>query len=328
MLNLNFSFNSIIPWVILISLAVYVGGLSYYARHRSLPDPEFEFYSETPVRIFLHAQNDSLPVPTVRGVFNNIIEGERQLVEGVRGEDGSFWVRFQVNSPRSALLYIDNMAVEIFLSPDSLLNVHVFPGRAGDWDSLRFDGFTAGICRYYRNKANQFERAHLRAYRNIVGGDSLARMAQRLDSLAIQELGWLLLRSTPDSLPSWFLDFEKNEILYQKAYLKLSNAFDARSRYLDDLPLQNDGAVFSYYYYLYLRSWLQRHSGADNPDALLGAAASRLHGEVRDVFLTNQIFALWQEGDKTTALSEYKRYASLFSRKKYDRFLKRLLNEK
>ena len=43
-------------------------------------------------------------------------------------------------------------------------------------------------------------------------------------------------------------NFEKNEVLYHKAYLKLSKAFnrDVSGEYLDQLPVHNEEAVFSY----------------------------------------------------------------------------------
>lgn len=317
--------NAIIPWVILTLMTVYVFGLSFYANNRKTPEPAFDFYGTTRVQVSLldrGEQQDSSH--NVFGSYNNIIEGAKQHVQATRTPEGYYEVNFRVNSPRSATLFIDDEAVEIFLVPDS--NLHI--SSVYDWqnyklDELAFEGYTAGICGYYHEKEERFGRQHVRAYRTTAYADSMQRHAHILDSLAIQELAYMLIRSAPNDLPDWFIDFEKNEILYQKAYLKLANAYNRETYdgYLDDIPLNDQSAVFSYYYYLYLRTYFQHRTGSTSLSRQLTSADSLLQGEVKDVFLTQNIFSLLSSDKKTEAKAYLEKYLNSFGRRKYERFL-------
>jgi hypothetical protein len=148
-----------------------------------------------------------------------------------------------------------------------------------------------------------------------------------LDSLAIQELAYMLIRSAPNQLPDWFIDFEKNEILYQKAYLKLANAYNREvyEGYLDDIPLNDQSAVFSYYYYLYLRTYFQHRTGSTALPIQLASADTLLKREVKDVYLTQNIFSLLSGEKKEQAQGLLTRYINSFSKKKYERFLRKQL---
>ena len=328
------SFNAIIPWVVVSLMTVYVSGLSYYANNRSVPEPAFDFYGTSDVLLML-ASEQGAGKDVVLGTFNNIIEGERQTVQAEKEEGGEYRISFRVNSPRSAFLYINDEPIEIFLVPDSSLKVTAHYDAEGlEVDSLVFAGYTAGICQYYREKSRKFFRRHIRAYRNTVVADSLSLHAHILDSMAVHELAYLLIRSTPNELPQWFIHFEKNEILYQKAYLKLSNAYNRviYPEYLDQIETNNEEAVFSYYYYLYLRALIQSNiTIQDNQPtsalALISTADTLLQDEVRDVYLTSAIFDFIRTGELQQAAELVARYSGTFSRKKYDRFLQKQLAE-
>lgn len=323
------STNAILPWVILTLMTVYVFGLSFYANNRKTPEPEFDFYGTTSVKVLLDDKNaDQDSSHVVFGTYNNIIEGAKQHVQATFNDEGYYEVNFRVNSPRSATLYIDDEAVEIFLVPDSSL----YLAGIYDWDdlkldSLTFEGYTAGICDYYIEKGMRFGRQHVRAYRTTAYADSLERHAHVLDSLAIQELAYMLIRSAPNQLPDWFIDFEKNEILYQKAYLKLANAYNREvyDGYLDDIPLNDQSAVFSYYYYLYLRTYFQHRTASTALTVQLASADSLLRREVKDVYLTQNIFSILSGERKEQAQGLLNRYINSFSKKKYERFLRKQL---
>jgi hypothetical protein len=113
-------------------------------------------------------------MPVVFGTYNNIIEGERQNAKAVQQDDGQYEVTFWVNSPRSAVLYVDDEAIEIFLVPDSSLQVRaVMNSQKRELDSLEFQGYTAGICQYYREKRN-----------GALGGSTFGPIAPRLTQTA------------------------------------------------------------------------------------------------------------------------------------------------
>ncbi len=321
------STNSILPWVILTSMTVYVFGLSFYANNRKAPEPEFDFYSTTSVILSLEEEGEAEDSShLIFGTYNNIIEGAKQSVQASRNKKGQYEVTFRVNSPRSATVFVDDEALEIFLVPDSNLHIKATYHRDSfKLENLSFQGYTAGICRYYLEKGGRFGRQHVRAYRTTAYADSLRQYAHILDSIAIQELAYLLIRSAPNNLPDWFIDFEKNEILYQKAYLKLANAYnrDVYPGYQDDVPLNDQTAVFSYYYYLYLRTFFQQRTGSNVLEVQLSSADSLLRGEVKDIFLTQHIFSLLSTEKKPQAQKLLGKFIPSFGKKKYERFLRK-----
>lgn len=320
-----------IPWTLTVLLGLYVFALEYYAEHREPPDPSIAFYDTTQVRVQVHAP-EVPPEMYLYAQFNNILEGKRQIVRAT-GEAGRYCLRFLVNSPRPAVLYVNDEPLEIFLVPgDTTLRVDLHWAAPYDRiDSVQFLGVNADICAYYQAKTVRFEQVHLRATRHTVTSGDLKGYASLLDSMAIQELAFVAEREAFSSLPSWFALFEKNEILYQRAYLKLSAAYNrpVDPQLLDRPPINNSGAVFSYYYYLYLNAYFAQLEGDSLPavnyrkqiERHMALADSLLSNGPRDVFMTRVIFQYLNQNRRELANALFRRYRSSFSRPKYVRFL-------
>lgn len=320
-----------VPWTLAILLGLYVFALEYYAEHREPPDPSIAFYDTTIVHVQVHTPGEPLEM-YLDAQFNNILEGKRQTVSAL-GEGGSYRLRFEVNSPRPAMLYANNEPLQIFLVPgDTSLHIDLYWAAPYDRiDSARFTGQNADICEYYQAKALQFRQVHLRATRHTVASLDLTRYAAKLDSMAAQELAFLAEREVFTALPTWFALFEKNEILYQRAYLKLAAAYNREptSEVLDHVLINNPGAVFSYYYYLYLNAYFAQLEGHAStalsyPNQIerhVSLADSLLSGGPRDVFLTRVMFQYLNQGRQELAQELFSTYQGSFSRPKYVRFL-------
>lgn len=331
--------HSAIPWALTVIMGLYVYGLTFYAQNRVPPEPSYDFYDTTCVSIQIH---DPESGHDVYGRFNNIIEGEYELIKA-RLEQEQYKLVFQVNSPRPAMLYIDDKALEIFLVPGDTslkIDVHVNPVTY-QFDSLIFHGRTKNICQYYWDKSVRFDQVHIRSKRGIVTSEDFKSFGAKLDSMAARELAFLAEREIFATLPDWFARFEKTEILYQKAYLKLSAAYnqDVSSDLLDHISIDNQGAVFSYYYYLYLKTFLSNQiqsrtakpTGGDSAQlyaftkAQLQFADSLLSGEPHDVFLTRSIFHQLSQGRPEIAEELLALYEPTFHKQKYVRFLRNQL---
>ena len=328
--------HSAIPWAMTVIMGLYVYGLTFYAKNRVPPEPSYEFYDTTCVVIRVH---DPEAFHDVYGRYNNILEGQYELVKA-RVEANHYKLVFQVNSPRPAMLYVDDQALEIFLVPgDTSLNIDVYVNPLTyQFDSLAFHGRTRNICQYYKDKADRFDQTHIRSKRGIVATGDFDQFTSKLDSMAARELAFLAEREIFAVLPDWFARFEKNEILYQKAYLKLSNAYnqEVSPDLLDQINIDNEGAVFSYYYYLYLKTYLAHYLqklGPPGPKedeaqmlaytkAQLQLADSLLSGEPHDVFLTRSIFHQVKQGKTESAKALLVQYESSFHKQKYVRFLR------
>jgi hypothetical protein len=327
--------NSVYPWLITLALVGLLFSLTYFSNTREKPKPRMNFYTVTDVVVNLHHSDE---IHNVHGMYNNIIEGKKFFVLAERDpETEEYRLQFSVNSPRPAFIYVDEEAIEVFLAPDSTLQLDVFVNPATSQpDSLRFSGSTANISEYYREKAGRFENASLRSHRYLVNEDDLVRYGRILDSLAAAELTFLDSSGSKRQLPKWFLDFERNEIIYHKAYLKLSHAYNREvpADFFDDVLIDNPEAVFSYYYYLFLKSYISMYLGAPETPASeseedhkktalrqIAIADTLLSKEVRDVFVTRIIFKNILNNRLNLAKNLLKKSQKNFTRKKYLRFL-------
>lgn len=328
-------FRTPAPIVITTLMALYLGGLAYYHKFVYQPELKFNFYSTSPVKVQIANANDNY---VVQGVFNNVIEGDRKTISSTKDSINRYCLDFRVNSPRPALIYIEGEAIEIFLVPDSTLHIKVLLDSDGSLDSIDFSGKTAQICQYYHKKNEAFQNAKLRTSRNVVNSQNLLTYSKLLDSLTQVEYRFLDSQKIVYHLPEWFVDFEKNEMLYQKAYLKLSNLSKSAppQGYLDSVKIDNGNAVFSYYYYLYLNTYLKRRISeiaiaADSSKQMempeLQIADTLLKSEVHDVYITRAIFRCLQKNDFALAKSLFEKHKN-FKERKYYRFLNTQFSDK
>lgn len=330
-MNLRF-----VPWLLVVTIAFFVYGLTYYTENKEKPSPSYDFYEPAIVQLNI---NGGQSAHNVYGQYNNILEGKREIVQAYQQADRSWRIDFSVNSPRPAMIYIDDELLEIFLVPgDSSLYLSLQIDPETDLiDSLSFAGENASICTYLQSKSRRFQQAQLRANRNLVGATNFAAFAAKLDSMAARELAYLAEQEVFNTLPDWFVQFEKNDILYQKAYLKLSQAYnrDIAPELLDKVLLNNSSAIFSYYYYLYLTAFINNEAqlppGEPQPNdprykewcTIQLATADPLikHGP-HDVFFTRILFNILNNNHLDLAEELLDQYEETFFSKKYVRFLK------
>lgn len=327
------------PWIIASLLSVFVMGLTYYADHRLPPDPTFAFYEKTEVKVIF---NDNSGIWDVYGSYNNIVEGQRRLVKANLLNETQYKLEFLVNSPRPATLYINEETFEIFLLPDSNLSVYVdINPNTSRLERVSFVGSTQDICEYYQAKVTEFGSSRMQRKRFLSQTDDFDSYASMLDSSFQAEKRFLQGYNNLHPLPKWFSEFELSEITYQKAYLKRYDALnrDIAESKLDSVPLNNENAVFSYYYYLYLQTYISQQ--VDPPSSSLPAedrykqlttkhldvANNILEGEMHDVFLTRIIFNNLMRNRIDFAARLIERYRDSFNEKKYLRFLLAQLKE-
>ncbi|MEM6800280.1 MAG: hypothetical protein AAF696_02690 [Bacteroidota bacterium] len=329
--------HAIIPWIIAGLMVAYVYGLTYQAKNQIGPNPSYEFYDTTFVKVQINGLKST---HDVYGEYNNILAGQKELVEAETLEDGSFRMWFEVNSPRPARLYIHDETLEVLLMPgDTTLLIKLYYSEQNQaLDSVKYEGQLASIGEYYEEKSAFFGDVHLRARRSILVSQDLEGFGFQLDSMAIKELNYLTEKEIFGDLPEWFVHFERNEILYQKAYLKLAKAYNKEvpANYLDQVATNNPDAMFSYYYYLYLQSYFKRelakneqvgtNLSEENIRQILTLAEEELKEGPHDVFVTRNIFSQIKE-NRSFANELFESYKDKFSSKKYMRYLNVQLEE-
>ena len=310
--------RSLIPWFILTIALLYVWSLTRYDYYRKNAQPVISFYDTTHVEIHIH--NEREPA-AIYAVYTNLIEGERKIVQAKVEDQTHYELAIPVNSTMPVQLYCNEEVVPIFVIPDSSLYVDVILNPLFSYiDSLSFYGITAPICKYQDQK-RKAEPTQKRL--NILDASDFALYAHLLDSIAVIQQEFL--QSWEEELPPWFLAYEESEISYHKAYLKLSHAFqrEVDPALLDSVATNNPEALFSYYYYLYLRTFIRGELHPfENDDSLslsqahLERAANLLEGEIRDFYL------VWYIGN------HIRRNNHPLSQKLTSRFMDKIADEK
>lgn len=313
-------------------MILYLGLLSYYSLNIKNNDPEFNFYSTSTVKAEpINPNNEIL----VNAIFNNVVEGQRESVAATHNDSGFYHFSFNVNSPRPATVYIEGESIEIFLIPDSTLKIRFgYNPQKQTIDSLIFEGPAASICRYY-----QIAGRHSLSQLNSLSSEDLNVFGKQADSILKVDLAFLNEMKTRLSLPEWFVLFQTNELIYQKAYMKLSAAGknELPAGYADSVALDNKDAVFSYYYYLYLNQYMKKIISDKNPDSgedfktsqikLLTLSDSLLKSEVHDVFVTRTIINCVQKNQIESAEVLFRKHSNI-KEKKYYRFIQRVLDSR
>ena len=322
--------HSVVPWILTVFMAVFVLVLQWRTERRTPPQITYGFYDTTTVNILVGSnENQHDGFLDIYGTYNNVVEGQRQIVKAQAISDGMLQLLFEVNSPRPAMLYLNEKALQVFLVPDSTLTLEVKTNPLSyQIDSVFFHGYSSEISYYYQEKSNRFGEITRRSNRNTVYADNPIIFSSLLDSMADEELVLLNEYQALHALPEWFVNFEQNEILYHKAYLKRSNHEPEKFQlYPDKVPVNNEGAVFSYYYYLYLKSYIAQTypgSAGRSEEATLrqmAVADTLLSGEIHDVFFTRTVFDYLRRDQLTFAETLMDKYGDNFNSKKYQRYL-------
>lgn len=330
-MNLRF-----IPGFFVVLLSVFVYGLTYYTENREKPAPSYDFYQPAIVQLDI---NGGQSAHNVYGQYNNILEGKREIVQAAQQSDKRWRIDFSVNSPRPATIFIDDEPFEVFLTPgDSSLAIHILTDPETYLiDTLSFMGENASICKYLKSKSQRFRQVKLRSNRKLIEAADFQVFTAKLDSMAARELAFLAEQEIFNTLPDWFVTFEKSDILYQKAYLKLTQAYNqtVAPELLDEVLLNNSAAQFSYYYYLYLTAYINDEAGLPPGEPKpteeryfkwyethLYQANLLIHHEPHDVYFTRLIFNMLTHNQLEAAAHFMDLYDDAFFSKKYLRFLR------
>ncbi len=319
-------FRTPAPTVISVLILLYILGLSYYSHYIKKDDPEFSFYSKSTITLVPLTKSGEL---MINAVFNNVIEGQRESVPAVASDSGAYIIDIDVNSPRPATIYIEGESVEVFLIPDSSLTIYFSLNPSSQTlDSVKFKGAASEICRFYRLAEN-------RVYTQVstLSSEDLNQYAKKVDSLTKNEIDFLDKMKDSLSLPEWFVKFEHNELTYFKAYSKMVAVGNKPipGGLMEGVPLDNEDAIFSYYYYLYLNQyfkWLSKDKvKSENPQIYsLKLSDSLLKSEAHDIYLTRTIVHCMQKNQYETAKLLFDKYSKI-KQKKYYRFLERTLEK-
>jgi len=208
--------------------------------------------------------------------------------------------------------YIGNNAFTGFTYPADTLKIFVRMKNNEQIDTIYFEGNTKEICDYYLVKKQHLHYQDLRLPLNQV-----ALVPQKIlhntDSLMNNELTFFDDYLKNKNFPDWFIQTERNQIIYlcngfkesQETYFKrfLNKPFDSGADYyksIDTLKIDNPQAIYSYWYFSFLKDHLVyknlKVEGLSTKERMnvitkttLLKAKENLTGEVRDIFEYNAL---------------------------------------
>jgi len=174
--------------------------------------------------------------------------------------NGNVYINIRHQIPTTAYLSIAGKRHYVFLIPYDTLKITLDEKQR----PVDFAGNAGQINKYRRDKENKFGDIIRAKYSIASNTADLYTMKQKMDAFNRAEIDLLDKARIKYDLPDWFYHLEKNDISYLSASYKFS--VPARKRYLEelvilpenyydfikDLPVSNEQAIRSNYYYVYL----------------------------------------------------------------------------
>jgi len=215
---------------------------------------------------------------------NDYLEGESLKLYG----DGIKYLRLKIQIPQkvdirfigffsdspekdsSKTIPIKDLNATCFLVPSDTLEIEVdYAQRNLQKEAIRYIGKYAGISDYYRNKEIQFNNEDLSYRKGMLSNTAINYQSFKntLDSLTDIELTFLNDYSKKNDLPQWFVNYENFDLRYdaftskmnEPAVMKLRDVVnplpDDYFSFTKELPLNNEDAILSIYYFLSLRDY-------------------------------------------------------------------------
>jgi len=256
--------------------------------------------------------------------------------------------------PSGIYFTVNNSSFTGFLLPKDTLKVTVQLSDENTVKMIQYEGKTESICNYFLQKKQQLGYQDLRIPLNKAPA-VLEKISINTDTLMRNELKFLKQYILHTHLPDWFIQTEKSQIIYlgnsykksQKALFEkhLNMPFKPNKEYyksIDTLLINNQDAIFSYWYFNFLNSYLvydnvnyENQSTEEwrnlTTKVALSKANENLTGEIRDIFKYNYLNSYL---DQTKDLKKYDQFfqenQNDFSNTNYQNDLiakRRLLND-
>jgi len=239
----------------------------------------------------------------------------------VINQDTTFIVSLPSNIYDLAFIRIgDDSYMNIFTIPNDTLKISLsLDGELNREDKISLEGSTSDIYRYYEAKRKNWmkTKGYDYYYDSTI---SLQSFTEKMDRNRISDLEFLSKYESENNLPAWFMDIEKNSILYLTAGSKLGIINYHRMAYnpdfqppddyysfVDDIQINNPEAYLSSTYYGFLSSYHSRNAKVDEPGfinilqrttetiALIESGNIKLDPRIEDVLLGTRLSLLYRD---------------------------------
>jgi peroxiredoxin len=240
------------------------------------------FNAEATIKVDFRNFNDTILFSTRFYSFfpNDYIEGPQRLLFG----DDSEYITLKIQIPQKVDLnfsdfisdsldeatgekdHMTDINVTCFLVPFDTLTIEVdYASLIQQNQSIIFNGKYAEISKYYQDKSTYFPRNDFIYQKGMLANTvtDLDSFKNAIDSITSIELGFLNEYKAKNKLPEWFTDYESSDIEYFGYGIKLTEPslikyfYDSTIQipedyysFTVDLPLENEKAILSIYYFL------------------------------------------------------------------------------
>lgn len=183
-------------------------------------------------------------------------------------KDGTYKLPVKCTVFNHTDLIFRNSSIPIFSVPADTLTIDLdFDFENDLYNSISYSGNTKEINDYYLNRTKHFNYFDISIQASNYNSKSFTiyEASSKIDSLYNNELEYLLNYAKSSKLPNWFVEIEKQNILYGKSSLKMNAIFyrnffnnettgknDKYFNFLEDISIYDAKASKSVSYYNFL----------------------------------------------------------------------------
>lgn len=325
------------PFFLILFILFQIVGLCQINQDSSFL--QINFKAKSTIRLHYKNVNDTLLLSSGFGNFfpNKYIEGAQTKLIG----NGTAYLSLKIQLPQKVELgfsdvpadspdktpgeknSLRDIEITCFLIPFDTLDIDVdFAGGDQQKQSITFSGKYARISEYYLDKKRYFNNLDLIHQKAILSNSAtnLDVFKNSIDSITRSELNFLNNYRFKNLLPPWFVEYETSDLTYFAYASKLSEpmvmglingsamlAPEGYYAFTGDLPLQNEQAILSIYYFLSLRDYFnliwepakmkELKSSKERPDGLadfIYYSTSQFSRYISDVLLARELDMLIQ----------------------------------
>lgn len=241
--------------------------------------------------------------------------------QAVINQDTNFIVSLPSNIYDLTFIKIGNDTyINIYTIPDDTLKISLnLDSELSREERISLVGSASDICRYFEAKRKNWikTKGYDYYYDSTI---SLQSFTDKMDRNRDNDLKFLSEYKSENKLPDWFIDIEKNSIIYKTAGSKIGiisyhkrfynsefQAPDGYYSFVDEIKINNPEAYLSSAYYGFLSSYHRRNAKLVEPGyksnfqrsleriALIESGDFNLDPRIEDVLLGQRISILYRD---------------------------------
>ena len=203
--------------ILLFILSLYITGCKIDIGEDKI---KFELDSHSTIHLKVNGVLDTVDVKA--HAFTIVPYGNSRSESIQITDEGNYYLSMQIDRPTKGYLELGNDEFIVIILPNDTSHVRIDISKSGL--ELAFSGTTSEMNKYYLEKAVFVGHKDIRGALSKTCGplSTYNSIKNAVDSITEVELNFLKSYSSNSSLPQWFLDYERSEIVYAGAGFKVT----------------------------------------------------------------------------------------------------------